>query len=592
MNDDMLCAYGSEVKAGENGHLTGLLVRFSGPESPDSTGDYFTSSTDFGLENVSKVPLYFHHTLPLKSRAGKRIQVKEQIGEGTLSLAEEGILIDAIMYNHSRYKAAIEKAIKSLGWSSGSAPHLVEREVVGKATHIKRWPLGLDASLTPTPADIKNVVELKSIDIESDIELEPEAGAEGSNAAAAVPETEPETKPNEVEMTKEELEKAVTDQVAAELEARKEAEKKAAEDKAAFDAAVADGVKAATDKTAVNGGIKSANLNLKAPKGDDANTAMNHWIKTGDNGGLRANPAYKTDYNLLGGTQYQGQELVPTEIINRIWELRQPLSIARAAGAMVIPVGSRTAWVPVEKIAPEVWVVTAEEASYDLPSAQPLDKKIVSIQKYTRTVNIAEELIEDSVVDIVPWWENYIARGLALTENQEFLIGDGTSNALGIHTVTTGHTAGVTAASATAVTGPEIIQLYYSLPAEYRGGKVAWTMAPATEAAIRGLQASDFSFLPTPAGNGGLAQGTGYLVASNAAVYNSGSCPAATAALIPIVVGNFEAGYVICEHRGMTVMRDPFSGASTGQLKLHASARFGGTVANVLAFRGLTMATG
>ena len=39
-----------------------------------------------------------------------------------------------------------------LGWSSGTLPNLVEREVTGDAAHIKSWPLGKDASMTPTPA--------------------------------------------------------------------------------------------------------------------------------------------------------------------------------------------------------------------------------------------------------------------------------------------------------------------------------------------------------------------------------------------------------------------------------------------------------
>ena len=50
-----------------------------------------------------------------------------------------------------------------MGWSSGTAPHLVERTKVKDAQHIDKWPLGLDASITPTPADASNVVQpLKS----------------------------------------------------------------------------------------------------------------------------------------------------------------------------------------------------------------------------------------------------------------------------------------------------------------------------------------------------------------------------------------------------------------------------------------------
>ena len=55
-----------------------------------------------------------------------------------------------------------------LGFSSGTAAHLVEREQApqGKGVHIKMWPLGLDGSLTPTPCDPHNrAVPLKSLNL-------------------------------------------------------------------------------------------------------------------------------------------------------------------------------------------------------------------------------------------------------------------------------------------------------------------------------------------------------------------------------------------------------------------------------------------
>ena len=39
-----------------------------------------------------------------------------------------------------------------MGLSSGTAPHLVEREAQANGSHkITRWPLGLDASSRPSP---------------------------------------------------------------------------------------------------------------------------------------------------------------------------------------------------------------------------------------------------------------------------------------------------------------------------------------------------------------------------------------------------------------------------------------------------------
>src|SRR2546421_672612 len=50
-----------------------------------------------------------------------------------------------------------------LGISTGSAPHLISRESVGKSMHIKSWPI-VEVSLTPKPVEprTKKSMSLKS----------------------------------------------------------------------------------------------------------------------------------------------------------------------------------------------------------------------------------------------------------------------------------------------------------------------------------------------------------------------------------------------------------------------------------------------
>lgn len=153
-------AHGSAVKALDNGHLGGYLVTFGAPDQTDLAGDFFTKDTDFGFEDEIKTAVYFNHRLPLKTRGGDFFVIKSKIGEATLTKDERGILIDAILFNRAEYEAALA----ALGWSSGTADHLVEAEPVGKAYWLKSWPLGLDASLTPTPAEPRNsVIPIKAL---------------------------------------------------------------------------------------------------------------------------------------------------------------------------------------------------------------------------------------------------------------------------------------------------------------------------------------------------------------------------------------------------------------------------------------------
>jgi hypothetical protein len=167
-----IASFGGAVKSlGETPEgglrLGGYLVNFGTPEQHDATSykDYFDAQTDFG--DARETDIWYHHRLPLKTRDGGEITVKRRIGKGKLSADEHGILIEAITFNRDEYDRMLNRAIKATldkhGWSSGTASHLVEREdAPNGAHHIKVWPLGLDASLTPTPAEPRGLVELKS----------------------------------------------------------------------------------------------------------------------------------------------------------------------------------------------------------------------------------------------------------------------------------------------------------------------------------------------------------------------------------------------------------------------------------------------
>lgn len=136
---------GAECKALGGGKVGGYLVRFSGADEPDLTGEFFDARTDYGPQTTTPV-LYNHGYDPV---LGKR-----SIGAGTLKADDVGIWIEAQLEQRDAYEKAIYRMAEQgkLGWSSGTAMHLVQYE--GK--RIASWPLGLDASLTPTPAEPRN----------------------------------------------------------------------------------------------------------------------------------------------------------------------------------------------------------------------------------------------------------------------------------------------------------------------------------------------------------------------------------------------------------------------------------------------------
>jgi len=151
-------APGAALKAVETGDVEGLLVVFGRPDATDLENEFFTKETDFG--RLRETPIWLNHAQPVKTPSGV-ILIEEPIGYGALELTDEGVIIRGLLDAKYRYLAQIAP---ELGWSSGTAAHLVMREAVGKATFIKRWLLGLDASITPTPAEprtmLRNVYRL------------------------------------------------------------------------------------------------------------------------------------------------------------------------------------------------------------------------------------------------------------------------------------------------------------------------------------------------------------------------------------------------------------------------------------------------
>lgn len=149
--------YGGEVKAlDDKGKVGGYLVRYGTPDDADLTGDFFSKETDFG--ETDKLPVLYHHGYD-------DVLKRRRIGTAQVSPDDVGLWVEAQLQLRDDYEKHIFELAKSgkLGWSSGTAAHVVEREETGKAAHITQWYL-IEASLTPTPAEYRNaVMPIKSL---------------------------------------------------------------------------------------------------------------------------------------------------------------------------------------------------------------------------------------------------------------------------------------------------------------------------------------------------------------------------------------------------------------------------------------------
>lgn len=168
---DTCLVFGEAVKAlSDDGKVGGYLVRYGSETDTDASDmrDYFTSACDFDMpEGTKSSSVYYQHGLDptLKRR---------KIGTAQIKTDDVGVWVEAQLNLRDDYEKAIFQMAKDgkLGWSSGTAPHLIEREAKANgANEIKAWPLGLDASLTPNPAEPRNgaITSLKAWAVENDL---------------------------------------------------------------------------------------------------------------------------------------------------------------------------------------------------------------------------------------------------------------------------------------------------------------------------------------------------------------------------------------------------------------------------------------
>jgi HK97 family phage major capsid protein len=227
--EENLMYFGDQVKALGEGKVGGYLVRYGNPNEPDLTGDFFTKDTDLGVEEGAKVPVYYEHGYDsvLKMR---------KIGRGVVKFDDIGAWLDAQLEMRDDYERMLYQMAEEgkLGWSSGAAGHLVEREQVGKSCYIKSWVIA-EASLTPQPAEPRNsVVTVKSIyssdeveephqevkeipseeatmpeEIKEVIDVQAIAEAAAEQAVKKYAESQPQVKAGYVEVIEDETDKAV-----------------------------------------------------------------------------------------------------------------------------------------------------------------------------------------------------------------------------------------------------------------------------------------------------------------------------------------------------------------------------------------------
>ena len=184
-------------------------------------------------------------------------------------------------------------------------------------------------------------------------------------------------------------------------------------------------------------------------------------------------------------------------------------------------------------------------------------------------IKVSEELLNDSVFDLESYIAREFARRIGTKEEEAFFTGDGTGKPLGILAASGGAETGVTAASDTAVTADELMDLFYSLKSPYRKNAV-WILNDSTIKAIRKLKDNNGQYLWQPS----LVAGTQDTILGRP-VKTSAYMPAIAAGAKTIAFGDFSY-YWIADRQGRSFKRLNELYAANGQVGFLGSQRVDG----------------
>ncbi|CAN7500140.1 phage major capsid protein [Mesorhizobium caraganae] len=285
--------------------------------------------------------------------------------------------------------------------------------------------------------------------------------------------------------------------------------------------------------------------------------------------------------SLMVSDDTRGGYLAPAEfqaeVIKNIVQISPVRQAARvgstASGSVILPrrTGTPTAvWVG------ETETRTGTESAYGQTE--------ITVWESAAYVDVSLQLLEDAAVDVESEVAMDLAEEFARLEGVAFVSGDGFKKPTGFMTDTG---VGFTVSGSASViadadgTADGLINLMYALKPAYRANGV-WMANGTTIAALRRLKDTQKAYIWQPS----IQAGEPATLLSRP-IIEAPDMPDIAAGTYPIVFGDFNKAYRIYDRVGMSILRDPYSLATTGKVRFHARRRVGGGTTQSEAIRKL-----
>lgn len=266
------------------------------------------------------------------------------------------------------------------------------------------------------------------------------------------------------------------------------------------------------------------------------------------------------------GEDSEGGFLVPDEYENQLIQALQEANVLRNL-CNVINTSHGDRKIPV--VASHGSAAWLDEEGAFTESDDAFTQVTLSAYKLGTMLKVSDELLNDSYFDLEAYIAAEFARRIGAAEEEAFLAGNASSKPTGLLHTTGGASLGVTAASATAITMDEVLDLYHSLKSSYRKN-ATFLVNDATIKAIRKLKDGQGQYLWQPSVQAGTPD-----TILNRPVISSQFMPTAAAGEKTILFGDFKY-YWIADRQGRTFKRLNELYAANGQVGFLASQRLDG----------------
>lgn len=185
-------------------------------------------------------------------------------------------------------------------------------------------------------------------------------------------------------------------------------------------------------------------------------------------------------------------------------------------------------------------------------------------------VDITNQMLEDAAFNMEAEVRAEATEQFAKAEGTAFLSGSGVGRPFGF--LNNASISTVNSGASAALTADGLLSVYYGIKTDYARAAV-WMLNRSTIGQIRRLKDGDGEYLWSP----GLAGGVPNTI--NGAPYvEAPDMPDVGASAKPVAFGDFRRGYVIVDRIAMEMLRDPYTQATSGAVRMIFRRRVGGQV--------------